>query len=122
MIFSANGSRLIPQLRASTEWIQKVSENVAWRDRLSSDAFTRDLQLDLTGLRRNIRFLLQYPIAAIVPLGATGEFYSLTATEHLAVVKRYRRQGERARTGDCGNRSQPRDGDTADTAGSTAYG
>src|SRR5581483_4782558 len=41
---------------------------------------------DIEGLRRNVRLLMQHPIAAIVAAGGTGELYSLTATEHLVVV------------------------------------
>ncbi len=48
--------------------------------------FNADLSLDIEGLKRNVRLLMQYPIAAIVAAGGTGELYSLTATEHLAVV------------------------------------
>jgi 5-dehydro-4-deoxyglucarate dehydratase len=48
--------------------------------------FKADLSLDIAGLRRNIQFLLQHPIAAIVAAGGTGEVYSLTPTEHLAVT------------------------------------
>ncbi len=48
--------------------------------------FNADLSLDIEGLRRNVRLLMQHPIAAIVAAGGTGELYSLTATEHLAVV------------------------------------
>jgi 5-dehydro-4-deoxyglucarate dehydratase len=49
--------------------------------------FKPDLSLDLAGLRRNIQALMQHPIAAIVAAGGTGELYSLSEAEHLAVVK-----------------------------------
>src|SRR5438445_143221 len=49
--------------------------------------FKPDLSLDISGLRRNLRQLLQYPIAAIVAAGGTGEMYSLTPSEHEEVVK-----------------------------------
>lgn len=49
--------------------------------------FKPDLSLDLLGLRRNLRHLVQYPLAAIVAAGGTGELYSLTPAEHLEVVK-----------------------------------
>jgi 5-dehydro-4-deoxyglucarate dehydratase len=49
--------------------------------------FKADLSLDVEGLRRNIQLLMQHPLAAIVAAGGTGELYSLTASEHLAVVK-----------------------------------
>ena len=49
--------------------------------------FQPDLSLDLAGLRRNIQELLRHPIAAVVAVGGTGEMYSLTPSEHLAVVK-----------------------------------
>jgi 5-dehydro-4-deoxyglucarate dehydratase len=48
--------------------------------------FNDDLSLDVAGLRRNVQAVLQHPIAAIVAAGGTGELYSLTASEHLAVV------------------------------------
>src|SRR5215472_3421540 len=48
--------------------------------------FKTDLSLDVEGLRRNIQLLIEHPIAAIVAVGGTGELYSLTASEHLAVV------------------------------------
>jgi 5-dehydro-4-deoxyglucarate dehydratase len=49
--------------------------------------FNADLSLDLGGLRRNLRAMLQHPPAAIVAAGGTGELYSLSPTEHLAVVR-----------------------------------
>jgi 5-dehydro-4-deoxyglucarate dehydratase len=49
--------------------------------------FKPDFALDLAGLRKNIQELLRHPIAAIVAAGGTGEVYSLTPSEHLAVVK-----------------------------------
>src|SRR4029453_9706053 len=49
--------------------------------------FTADLSLDLDGLRRNLRAMLQHPPAAIVAAGGTGELYSLSPTEHLTVVR-----------------------------------
>jgi 5-dehydro-4-deoxyglucarate dehydratase len=51
--------------------------------------FHSDLSLDLDGLRRNIHVMLQYPFAAIVAAGGTGEMYSLTHEEHLEVVKTF---------------------------------
>jgi 5-dehydro-4-deoxyglucarate dehydratase len=49
--------------------------------------FKNDLTLDLDGLRRNLRAMLQHPPAAIVAAGGTGELYSLTPDEHLSVVR-----------------------------------
>lgn len=49
--------------------------------------FNSDLSIDIPGLRRNLRLLLEHPIAAIVAAGGTGEMYSLTPAEHLAVVE-----------------------------------
>ena len=49
--------------------------------------FHDDLTLDLDGFRRNLRVMLEHPIAAIVAAGGTGELYSLTPEEHLAVVR-----------------------------------
>jgi len=49
--------------------------------------FKEDLSLDLDGLRKNLRSLLQHPICAIVAAAGTGELYSLTPAEHIEVVK-----------------------------------
>src|ERR1051325_1585865 len=49
--------------------------------------FKRDLSLDLDGHRRNLRHILKFPITAIVAPAGTGEMYSLSPEEHLAVVK-----------------------------------
>ncbi len=49
--------------------------------------FKKDLSLDLEGHRRNLRYILKYPLTAIVCPAGTGELYSLSPEEHLAVVK-----------------------------------
>src|SRR2546428_13985762 len=49
--------------------------------------FKKDLALDLQGLRHNLTELVQHPICAVVAAGGTGEMYSLTADEHLQVIK-----------------------------------
>jgi len=49
--------------------------------------FKADLSLDLEGLRKNLRSLLKHPICAVVAPAGTGELYSLSVSEHLAVVK-----------------------------------
>jgi 5-dehydro-4-deoxyglucarate dehydratase len=49
--------------------------------------FKRDLSLDLEGHRRNLRYILKFPVTAIVAPAGTGEMYSLSPEEHLAVVK-----------------------------------
>jgi 5-dehydro-4-deoxyglucarate dehydratase len=49
--------------------------------------FKSDLSLDLDGLQKNLQSLLQHPMAAVVAAGGTGEMYSLTPTEHVAVVR-----------------------------------
>ena len=49
--------------------------------------FNADLSLDIEGLRRNLRAMLQHPPAAIVAAGGTGELYSLSPSEHLMVVR-----------------------------------
>src|ERR1700682_126479 len=49
--------------------------------------FKNDLALDLEGLRHNLTRLVQHPICALVAAGGTGEMYSMTAIEHLAVIK-----------------------------------
>jgi len=48
--------------------------------------FSKDRSLDLDGLRQNLRSLLQHPICAVVAAAGTGELYSLSPSEHLAVV------------------------------------
>jgi len=49
--------------------------------------FRIDLSVDLEALRRNVRAMLEHPLAAIVAAGGTGELYSLTPAEHLDVVR-----------------------------------
>jgi 5-dehydro-4-deoxyglucarate dehydratase len=49
--------------------------------------FKKDLSLDLEGLRKNLRSLLQHPVCAIVAPAGTGELYSLSPSEHGSVVK-----------------------------------
>jgi 5-dehydro-4-deoxyglucarate dehydratase len=49
--------------------------------------FTKELSLDVEGSRRNLRSLLKHPICAVVAAAGTGELYSLSPAEHLAVVK-----------------------------------
>jgi 5-dehydro-4-deoxyglucarate dehydratase len=49
--------------------------------------FKADLALDLDGLRKNISAVLQQPVCAIVAAAGTGELYSLSPSEHAAVVK-----------------------------------
>ncbi|MGH9971274.1 MAG: 5-dehydro-4-deoxyglucarate dehydratase [Pyrinomonadaceae bacterium] len=49
--------------------------------------FHKDLSLDLDGLRQNLARLLKHPVCAVIAAGGTGEMYSLTPAEHLAVVK-----------------------------------
>lgn len=49
--------------------------------------FTKNLTLDLPGLRRNLRKLVDQPVCAIVAGAGTGELHSLSTAEHLAVVR-----------------------------------
>jgi 5-dehydro-4-deoxyglucarate dehydratase len=49
--------------------------------------FKADLSLDLDGLRHNLRSVLRHRVCAVVTPAGTGELYSLTPAEHLAVVK-----------------------------------
>src|SRR5260370_39237051 len=49
--------------------------------------FKAELSLDLDGLRRNLRALMKHPLCAVVAPAGTGELYSLSVSEHLAVVK-----------------------------------
>ena len=48
--------------------------------------FRTDLSVDIEALRRNVRAMLEHPLAAVVAAGGTGELYSLTPREHLHVV------------------------------------
>lgn len=50
-------------------------------------SFKKDLSLDLEGLRKNLHSLLKHPVCAIVAPAGTGELYSLSPSEHVAVVK-----------------------------------
>jgi 5-dehydro-4-deoxyglucarate dehydratase len=49
--------------------------------------FKKDLSLDLDGLQKNLRSLLQHPLCAVVAPAGTGELHCLSPTEHLEVVK-----------------------------------
>jgi 5-dehydro-4-deoxyglucarate dehydratase len=49
--------------------------------------FKKDLSIDLEGLRKNLRSLLQHPVCAMVAPAGTGELYSLSPSEQAAVVK-----------------------------------
>jgi 5-dehydro-4-deoxyglucarate dehydratase len=49
--------------------------------------FSEKLALDLPGLRRNLRKLVEHDVCAIVVGAGTGELHSLSTEEHLAVVK-----------------------------------
>jgi len=49
--------------------------------------FKTNLSLDLDGLRKNLRMVLKHPVCAVVAAAGTGELYSLTPAEHLAVIK-----------------------------------
>jgi 5-dehydro-4-deoxyglucarate dehydratase len=48
--------------------------------------FHADLSLDVSGLRGNLRKLMEHPLAAVVAAGGTGEMYSLSPAEQLEVV------------------------------------
>jgi 5-dehydro-4-deoxyglucarate dehydratase len=49
--------------------------------------FKPNLALDLAGLRRNLRQLVEHDLCAIVVGAGTGEIHSLSPDEHLAIVK-----------------------------------
>ena len=49
--------------------------------------FQSNLDLDIDGLRRNLRMLLRHPVAAVVAPAGTGEAFSLLAAEHREVVQ-----------------------------------
>ncbi len=48
--------------------------------------FKPDLSLDLEGLDRNLRKLMEHPVCAVVAAGGTGEMYSLTPSESVQVI------------------------------------
>jgi 5-dehydro-4-deoxyglucarate dehydratase len=66
-----------------TELREKLSGVIAF----PITPFKDDLTLNLEGLRHNLASLVEHPICAVVAAGGTGEMYSLTAAEHLAVIK-----------------------------------
>src|SRR5687767_11715540 len=49
--------------------------------------FNADDSINVEGLHRNLQPVLREPVAAVVAAAGTGELYSLSAAEHLAVVK-----------------------------------
>ncbi len=49
--------------------------------------FKEDNSLDLEGHRKNLRYMLEQPMCAIVAAGGTGELYSLTPDEVRRVVE-----------------------------------
>ena len=67
----------------ATELRKKLSGVIAF----PITPFKADLALDLEGLRHNLTQLARHPICAVVAAGGTGEMYSLTAVEHLAVIR-----------------------------------
>ncbi|MBM3814581.1 MAG: 5-dehydro-4-deoxyglucarate dehydratase [Acidimicrobiia bacterium] len=50
-------------------------------------SFKKDLSLDLDAQRRNVDEMTKHPFCAIVAAGGTGEMYSMTVEENIAVVK-----------------------------------
>jgi 5-dehydro-4-deoxyglucarate dehydratase len=49
--------------------------------------FKQDFSLDLDGLAKNVDEMTQHPFCAIVAAGGTGEIYSMSVEENIAVVK-----------------------------------
>jgi 5-dehydro-4-deoxyglucarate dehydratase len=49
--------------------------------------FNGDGSVNIEGIHRNLQPILHEPVAAIVAAAGTGELYSLSPAEHLAVVK-----------------------------------
>ncbi|MDA1236284.1 MAG: dihydrodipicolinate synthase family protein [Acidobacteria bacterium] len=47
----------------------------------------KDWSLDLAGYRKNVEEMMDYPLAALVAAGGTGEMYSITPEEQVALVK-----------------------------------
>jgi len=50
-------------------------------------SFKKDLSLDLDGQMKNVDEMTKHPFCAIVAAGGTGEMYSMTVEENIAVVK-----------------------------------
>ena len=75
-------------------WFTKCMKPQDLRGKLSAGVvsfpvttFKPDLSLDLESYRKNLRHILKYPVCAVVAAAGTGELYSLSPEEHLAVVK-----------------------------------
>jgi 5-dehydro-4-deoxyglucarate dehydratase len=49
--------------------------------------FQVNLDLDIDGLRRNLRMLLRHPVAAVVAPAGTGEVFSLSPSEQREVIQ-----------------------------------
>src|SRR4051794_34452570 len=49
--------------------------------------FKKNLALDLSGFRKNLRRLTAHDLCAIVVGAGTGELHSLSPSEHLEIVK-----------------------------------
>lgn len=49
--------------------------------------FTAAGAVDLEGMRKNLRMLLQHPLTAIVAPAGTGELFSLTPAEHIQIIQ-----------------------------------
>src|SRR5260370_5054370 len=49
--------------------------------------FRKDLSLDLDALERNVADMVRHPFCGLVAAGGTGELYSMTVEEIVAVVR-----------------------------------
>jgi 4-hydroxy-tetrahydrodipicolinate synthase len=66
----------------------KLREALAGVSVTTATPFSEDLEeLDVGGINKNLRFLVEEGIGLIVPCGNTGEFYSLSESEWTDVVR-----------------------------------
>jgi 5-dehydro-4-deoxyglucarate dehydratase len=49
--------------------------------------FKKDYSVDLEAVRKNVTEMLKLPLCAVIPVGGTGEMYSVTPEEHTQIVQ-----------------------------------
>ncbi len=49
--------------------------------------FKKDYSVDLDAVRKNVTEMLKMPLCAVIPVGGTGEMYSVTPEEHKQIVE-----------------------------------
>ncbi|MFW9888923.1 MAG: dihydrodipicolinate synthase family protein, partial [Candidatus Thorarchaeota archaeon] len=66
----------------------KLRDALAGVSVTTATPFSEDLkELDIGGIDKNLRFLVEAGIGLVVPCGNTGEFYSLSESEWTDVVR-----------------------------------